>query len=66
MIGKKRVICFFVIFLLVNIFGFSKNKESQDEKIEKSKNYIVFEKGNDKDLKNNDDNSILVYLPDRL
>ena len=56
MIGKKRVICFFVIFLLVNIFGFSKNKESQDEKIEKSENYIVFENGNDKDLKNNDDN----------
>ena len=56
MIGKKRVICFFVIFLLVNIFGFSKNKESQDEKIEKSENYIVFENGNDKDLKNNNDN----------
>lgn len=56
MIGKKRVICFFVIFLLVNIFGFSKNKESQDEKIEKSENYIVFENENNKDLKNNDDN----------
>ena len=56
MIGKKRVICFFVIFLLVNIFGFSKNKESQDEKIEKSENYIVLENGNDKDLKNNNDN----------
>ena len=56
MIGKKRVICFFVIFLLVNIFGFSKNKESQDEKIEKSENYVVLENENNKDLKNNDDN----------
>ena len=56
MIGKKRVICFFVIFLLVNIFGFSKNKESQDEKIEKSENYVVLENKNNKDLKNNDDN----------
>ena len=48
--------CFFVIFLLVNIFGFSKNKESQDEKIEKSENYVVLENENNKDLKNNDDN----------
>ena len=56
MIGKKRVICFFVIFLLVNIFGFSKNKESQDEKIEKFENYVVLENENNKDLKNNDDN----------
>ena len=52
-VGRKKAICFFVIFLFVNISGLAKNEKSQDEK---SENYIVFENGNDKDLKNNDDN----------
>ena len=52
-IGRKKAICFFVIFLFVNISGLAKNEKSQDEKFE---NYVVLENENNKDLKNNDDN----------
>ena len=52
-VGRKKTICFFVIFLFVNISGLAKNEKSQDEKFE---NYVVLENENNKDLKNNDDN----------
>ena len=52
-VGRKKAICFFVIFLFVNISGLAKNEKSQDEKFE---NYVVLENENNKDLKNNDDN----------
>ena len=46
-IGRKKAICFFVIFLFVNISGLAKNEKSQDKKFE---NYVVLENENNKDL----------------
>ena len=46
-VGRKKTICFFVIFLFVNISGLAKNEKSQDEKFE---NYVVLENENNKDL----------------
>ena len=42
-VGRKKAICFFVIFLFVNISGLAKNEKSQDEKFE---NYVVLENEN--------------------
>ena len=55
--GKKKAICFFVIFLLVNVFGLAENEKSQDEKIEKSENYVVLENKNNRNLKNDDNDN---------
>lgn len=57
MFGKKKAICFFVIFLLVNVFGLAENEKSQDEKIEKSENYVVLENKNNRNLKNDDNDN---------
>ena len=57
MFGKKKAICFFVIFLLVNVFGLAENEKSQDEKIEKSENYVVLENKNNRNLKSDNGNN---------
>ena len=49
-VGRKKAICFFVIFLFVNISGLAKKEKSQDEKFE---NYVV--------LKN--ENNMFVSMP---
>ena len=57
-VGRKKAICFFVIFLFVNISGLAKNEKSQDEK---SENYIVFENWNDNGV-NQEDKKIGLVL----
>ena len=43
MTGKKKAICFFIIFLLVNAFGLAENEKTQNEKSWKSENYVALE-----------------------
>ena len=56
-VKNRKIACFFVIFLIINIFGFSENEISQDEKFWKSENYVAFEDKNGEDAKNSNDNS---------
>ena len=57
MTGKKKLICFFVIFLLVNAFGLAENEKIQTEKNWKSENYVVLENENNTNLKSDNDNN---------
>lgn len=52
MTGKKKAICFFIIFLLVNAFGLAEN-----EKNWKSENYIALENENNRNLKSDNGNN---------
>ena len=54
---KKKLICFFVIFLLVNAFGLAENEKIQTEKNWKSENYVVLENENNRNLKSDNDNN---------
>ena len=54
---KKKLICFFVIFLLVNAFGLAENEKIQTEKNWKSENYVVLENENNTNLKSDNDNN---------
>ena len=54
---KKKLICFFVIFLLVNAFGLAENEKIQIEKSWKSENYVVLENENNTNLKSDNDNN---------
>ena len=42
---------------MVNAFGLAENEKSQDEKIEKSENYVVLENKNNRNLKNDDNDN---------
>ena len=57
MTGKKKLICFFVIFLLVNAFGLAENEKIQTERSWKSENYVVLENENNTNLKSDNDNN---------
>ena len=50
MTGKKKLICFFVIFLLVNAFGLAENEKIQTERSWKSENYVALENENNRKL----------------
>lgn len=52
MTGKKKAICFFIIFLLVNAFGLAEN-----EKNWKSENYVALENENNRNLKSDNGNN---------
>lgn len=54
---KKKLICFFVIFLLVNAFGLAENEKIQTERSWKSENYVVLENENNTNLKSDNDNN---------
>ena len=54
---KKKLICFFVIFLLVNAFGLAENEKIQIEKSWKSENYVVLKNENNTNLKSDNDNN---------
>ena len=57
MTGKKKAICFFIIFLLVNAFGLSENEKTQNEKNWKSENYVALENENNRNLKSDNGNN---------
>ena len=57
MSGKKKLICFFVIFLLVNAFGLAENEKIQTEKSWESENYVALENENNRNLKSDNDNN---------
>ena len=57
MTGKKKAICFFIIFLLVNAFGLSENEKTQNEKNWKSENYVAQENENNRNLKRDNGNN---------
>jgi len=50
--GKKKAICFFIIFLLVNAFGLAENEKSW-----KSENYVALENENNRNLKSDNGNN---------
>ncbi len=52
MTGKKKAICFFIIFLLVNAFGLAENEKSW-----KSENYVALENENNRNLKSDNGNN---------
>ena len=54
---KKKLICFFVIFLLVNAFGLAENEKIQTERSWKSENYVALENENNRNLKSDNDNN---------
>ncbi len=57
MTGKKKAICFFIIFLLVNAFGLAENEKTQNEKNWKSENYVALENENNRNLKSDNGNN---------
>ena len=57
MTGKKKLICFFVILLLVNAFGLAENEKIQTERGWESENYVALENENNRNLKSDNDNN---------
>ena len=57
MTGKKKAIFFFIIFLLVNVFGLAENEKNKNEKNWKSENYVALENENNRNLKSDNGNN---------